>query len=169
MPRKTKPQPAQAPQQAQAKHPGGRPTKYDPAMCEIVIQCGAEGKTLVGMADALNIHRDTLHEWRKSNPEFSDAIRFGLMKSQAWWEEKGRIATFGEVQGFSATAYIFQMKNRFAEDWRDTVKQEITGADGGAIKQQHEGFLDLNLSALSDEELATARALIQKALENEPQ
>jgi len=167
MPRKTKPQPAQAPQQAQAKHPGGRPTKYDPAMCEIVIQCGAEGKTLVGMADALNIHRDTLHEWRKSNPEFSDAIKFGLMKSQAWWEETGRIATFGGVQNFSATAYIFQMKNRFAEDWRDTVKQEITGADGGPIQQQHSGKVAINLKNLTDEELDALEVTLSKAVEGD--
>ena len=43
--------------------------------------------------------------------------------SQGWWEMKGRQATVGEVEGFNATSFIFNMKNRFKEDWRD--KQEV--------------------------------------------
>jgi transposase len=113
--------------------PAGRPTKYDPAMCDTVIQCGRDGKTLVGMADELDINRETLNEWMKIHPEFSDAVKEGLRKSQAWWEDQGRIATFGGVDGFNATSYIFQMKNRFRADWNDTLKSEHSGPDGGAI------------------------------------
>jgi transposase len=110
--------------------PAGRPTKYDPAMCETVIKCGRDGKTLVGMADDLDINRETLNEWMKIHPEFSDAVKEGLQKSQAWWEDQGRIATFGGVDGFNATSYIFQMKNRFRADWNDTVKADLTSSDG---------------------------------------
>ena len=77
------------------------------------------------------------------------------------------IATFGGVQNFSATAYIFQMKNRFAEDWRDTVKQEITGADGGPIQQQHSGKVAINLKNLTDEELDALEATLSKAVEGD--
>lgn len=114
--------------------PAGRPSKYDPAMCDVVIAAGADGKTLAGMAEALDIDRETLNAWREAHPAFSRAVKRGLEKAQAWWEEKGRVATFGGVDGFNATSYIFQMKNRFRDEWNDTVKQEHTGKDGGPIR-----------------------------------
>lgn len=116
--------------------PAGRPSKYDPSFCAIVIAAGEEGKTLAGMAEALDVDRETLNNWRNAHPEFSRAVKRGLQKSQAWWEEQGRIATFGAVDGFNATSYIFQMKNRFREDWNDTVKQEVNAN----VKHEGEGL-----------------------------
>lgn len=105
----------------------GRPSKYDPAFCEVVLATGAEGKTLAGMADALDIDRGTLNEWREAHPEFSRAVKRALEKAQAWWEEQGRVSTFGATEGFNATSYIFQMKNRFRDEWNDTTKTEHSG------------------------------------------
>jgi len=96
-------------------------------MCEMVIAMGEDGKTLAGMADALDVSRDTVNEWRKEYPEFSAAVKRALEKAQAWWEEQGRIATFGGTEGFNATSYIFQMKNRFRDEWNDTIKSEHSG------------------------------------------
>lgn len=112
---------------AKKKGPGGRPTDYDPAMCEVVISCGDEGKTLAEMARAIGVDRSTLADWREQHPEFSRAVKEGLDRAQAWWEEKGRVATFGGFEGFNATSYIFQMKNRFREDWRDRHEVEHSG------------------------------------------
>lgn len=103
-------------------------------MCAVVISAGEEGKTLAGMADALDVDRETLNAWRAAHPEFSRAVKRGLEKAQAWWEEQGRLATFGGVDGFNATAYIFQMKNRFRDEWNDTVKQETKGDQTLTIK-----------------------------------
>ena len=119
--------------------PAGRPSKYDPAFCDVVIAAGEEGKTLAGMAEALDVDRDTINNWREAHPEFSRAVKRGLQKAQAWWEDQGRVATFGGIDGFNATSYIFQMKNRFREDWNDTIKQELTGKDGGAIQTEDKG------------------------------
>lgn len=105
----------------------GRPSKYDPEMCAVVEAAGADGKTLAGMADQLDIDRETLNAWREAHPDFSRAVKRGLEKAQAWWEEQGRVATFGGVDGFNATSYIFQMKNRFREEWSDTHKTEHSG------------------------------------------
>lgn len=105
----------------------GRPSKYKAEFCERVIKCGAEGMTLAEMADDLDIDRSTLSDWVDKHPDFSRAVKRGLEKAQAWWEKQGRIATFGGCDGFNATGYIFQMKNRFKEDWRDKVEQEHSG------------------------------------------
>lgn len=111
--------------------PAGRPSKYDPAFCETVIASGAEGKTLAEIANDLDIDRSTLNEWMEIHPEFSRAVKRALEKAQAWWEGNGRVATFGGFDGFNATSYIFQMKNRFKEDWRD--RHELTGGNGGPL------------------------------------
>jgi len=106
---------------------GGRPTKYDPAFCQTVIECGKQGMTLAEMADALNVNRATVNEWTQQHEEFSSAVKLGLEKALSWWERNGRTATFGSHPGFNATSYIFQMKNRFRDDWRDKVEQEHSG------------------------------------------
>jgi hypothetical protein len=106
--------------------PAGRPTKYKAEMCETVIKAGSQGMTLAEMADILDIDRSTLNDWCEKHEEFSRAVKAGLDKAQAWWERRGREATF-DAQGFSATSYIFQMKNRFKDDWRDKVEQEHSG------------------------------------------
>jgi transposase len=107
--------------------PVGRPTKYDPAICDRVVELGREGFTLAEMAAELDIDRSTLSDWCEKHDEFSRAVKSGLDRAQAWWEKQGRIATFGGCDGFNATSYIFQMKNRFKEDWRDKVDNHTTG------------------------------------------
>jgi transposase len=106
--------------------PAGRPSKYDPAFCEVVIEAGRNGETMAGMAEACDVHRETIREWMEIHPEFSAAVKRGLQISQVEWERKGRLATFGEVPNFNATSYIFQMKNRFKEDWREKLEVEQT-------------------------------------------
>lgn len=109
---------------------GGRPTKYDPKMCERVLECGAEGMGVCEMADELGIHYETFMAYRAKHPQFSEAVKEALRKSQAWWERKGRQATFGGTEGFNATSYIFNMKNRFSEDWKDKRETEHSGNVG---------------------------------------
>lgn len=110
--------------------PVGRPSKYKPEFCDVVIAAGEEGKTLAGMAEACDVYRDTLNDWMDKHPEFSSAVKRGLQKAQVWWEAKGMEATFGGVDGFNATSYIFNMKNRFKEDWRDKHEVDNTSSDG---------------------------------------
>lgn len=107
--------------------PAGRPSKYDPAMCDIVAASGADGKTLAEMAADIGIDRSTLNEWCDLHPEFSRAVKSGLDAAQAWWESKGRQATFGGVDGFNATSFIFNMKNRFKDDWSDQTNLHHSG------------------------------------------
>ena len=118
--------------------PAGRPSKYDPAMCETVIQCGREGMGKAEMAAELDVAYSTFDLWTQEHPEFSEAVKYAQRLSQAWWEKMGRVSTFGGTDGFNATSYIFQMKNRFRADWNDTVKSEHSGPDGGAIIQKIE-------------------------------
>lgn len=108
----------------------GRPSEYDPAICDILDGMGHEGEGMAEAIVACGISRDTFYRWQDLYPEFSDAVKAMKHRSQSWWESQGRKATFGDIPGFNATSFIFNMKNRFKDDWSDTVKNEHTGKDG---------------------------------------
>ena len=63
--------------------PGGRPTLYDPKYPEQARKLALLGATDAQMADVLGISTDTLHEWKKKHPEFSDSIEAGKLKADA--------------------------------------------------------------------------------------
>lgn len=103
-----------------AKGPGGRPTKYDPSYCDIVIEWMEQGYSATAVAGKLRISRSTFYKWAEANPEFSDALNIGRACSQAWWEDKLR--TVAETNEGNASAAIFGVKNRGAEDWLEADK-----------------------------------------------
>ncbi len=100
----------------------GRPTKYDPAMCEQVIELMREGYAKVEVAAELGICKDTLNEWTNDStkPEFSAAIKLGSQLSEAWWMKKGRINL--ENREFNPTLWYMNMKNRHG--WRDRIEEK---------------------------------------------
>lgn len=104
----------------------GRPPKYEPWMLDKIENLMNAGASKVEVAAELGIHRDTLHEWCKSNLEFSDAIKRGEFRSQAWWERQGRISL--KDKEFNSTLWIMNVKNRFREDWSDKTEVNHTGA-----------------------------------------
>ena len=106
---------------------GGRPTKYEPEFCQRVIEYGKEGMSKAEMSANLEITRETFNQYEKEYQEFSDAVKEAINSSQAWWESKGRQAVFNSVN-FNATAFIFNMKNRFKEEWSDKTVTEHQGS-----------------------------------------
>lgn len=110
--------------------PGGRPSLYDPAFCDLVIECGKKGMSKAEMAVEIGIAYSNFDIWTREKPEFQEAVKEAIRQSQAWWESQGRKATFGGTDGFNATSYIFQMKNRFRDDWNDTQKIVGPGPEG---------------------------------------
>ena len=102
----------------------GRPSKYQPWMCDKLIEMMKEGASLKEVAAELGISRETLRNWgdEKSKtycPDFSGTIKKGLELSEAWWERQGRVNLHNK--DFSCVLWYMNMKNRFG--WRD--KQEI--------------------------------------------
>ena len=119
-------------------NPVGRPSKYKPEFCEKVIEWGKEGASKAEIACNLCIHKDTLYEWDKQFPEFSDALKMAVQYSQVSWEKIGKAAVSGTIPNFNATTWIFNMKNRFSEDYKDVIKNENQqlGKDGLPTDQQ---------------------------------
>lgn len=69
-----------------AKNKGGQPTKYKPEYCQGIIDyfnseiTDAKGKyndfpIIAGYAAKIGVNRDTLFEWAKVHPKFSDSLK----------------------------------------------------------------------------------------------
>lgn len=113
-----------------APRPGeGRPSKYDPAYCEAVIEHMREGASLTSFAASIGVSRDTISEWMAVHPEFSVSAKAGKAACGAWWEKVGRsIAMNGGGPGASTVA-IFGMKNMGADDWKESSQIDHRSGD----------------------------------------
>ena len=109
-----------------------------------------DGFSFESFAAKINKNRDSLYEWAKRHPEFSDAKKKGTDQSLLWWEDMGRRGMTGQLARlkktiehkdgkiekeydravFGQSTWIFNMKNR--HNWRD--KTEISGPDGGPLE-----------------------------------
>jgi transposase len=117
---------------------GGRPTKYKPEFCDAIIEMAKTGASKAEMCLDLDIAWSTFQLWQETHEEFSASVKEAERLSQGWWEKNGRIATFGGTQGFNATSFAFNMKNRFKDDWKDKIENELSGKDGKPIETTSE-------------------------------
>ena len=106
----------------------GRPTDYRPEFCEQVIELGRQGKSHAQIAAGLGCSRRVLYLWQAEHPEFMHAIMEARDLAQAWFEDIGQINMLTPTQGFSASLWAKQVSCRFADDYTDKQKQEVTGA-----------------------------------------
>ena len=116
---------------------GGHPSLYDPsAHPRLVFWLAHAGLTLELIADEIGVHVDTVYEWQKVHPEFSEAIKSGKVTP----DDEVEAALLRRAKGFKVTegnkekvvppdtlACIFWLKNRRPAQWRDKhdVAQEV--------------------------------------------
>lgn len=134
-----------------AKHPGGRPTKYNPSYHPAMAKLAAEGgRNDDEIANELRISTATLNNWKIKYPEFLECLRAGkksvddevesalLKKALGFRENAVKIfmpsgapepiyAPFEEYYPPDTTAGIFWLKNRQPERWREKVEQVHSG------------------------------------------
>jgi hypothetical protein len=133
----------------------GQPTKYQPKYCQMLIdhmKSGMSFEAFAGHPDVM-VCRDTLYQWVKDNPEFSDAKRQGSEAARFFLEATGIKGLHGKIKNFNSTVWIFTMKNRC--QWRDKV--------------EHSGAIDTTASTdklkrmMEDPKLAAAALLLAEA------
>lgn len=114
--------------------PVGRPTIYRPIYCKRVIEMGKKGFSKTQMAAKFDVAKSTLQEWEKNFPEFSVALTRAMVHSQAWWEAKGqKCLVMPQGKMFQGNVWGRSMAARFPDDWRESSKTELTGANGDPL------------------------------------
>jgi transposase-like protein len=117
--------------------PMGRPTDYRPEFCEQAVELGAQGKSYAQIGAAFGVARKTLYEWAERYPEFRDALARARDLSLSWWEEQAHTGMWESPEGLRLNPQLWSrsMAARFPDDYRESKKTEITGANGGPIQQ----------------------------------
>ena len=110
----------------------GRPSKYTEEACTKVFDHLASGGSLVAAAGKAGVHKDTLFEWCKVHPTFSDLIKEGKALGVEIWEQ--RLVTQADTNPGNTAAIIFAMKNIYRDDWHDRIVNEMVGKDDGPIE-----------------------------------
>ena len=113
-----------------------RPSDYSPEFCEVVVELGKQGKSLVQIASTLEVVKQTLTNWAELHPEFLAALTQARIHSQAWWEDAGQdnMLLAPGVGTFNGSVWSRSMAARFPEDWRENKGVELSGPNGGPVQ-----------------------------------
>ena len=114
-----------------AKGPGGRPTKYKPEYCQLLIEHMSSGLSYQSFAGKVSVSIETIYDWLKAHPEFLDAKKIGTVKMLEFYESVGVKGMLGEIPNYNLGTWIFNMKNRFRSietgAWKDKHEVEHQG------------------------------------------
>lgn len=130
------------------KNKGGRPTDFYPELGEQILELMTEGLSLTAAAAELNIHRQRVYEWKDRYPQFADDIKLSQGKRQLFLERR---LLNPDATSSIITSTIFALKNASPDDWRE--KQEITGANGGALKFERIEHVIIDVKATDTESI----------------
>ncbi len=107
----------------------GRPSLYRPEYCQKVLELGSVGMSVVEMAAEIGVSRNTMETlWPAAHPEFLEALGEARDRSQAWWENQGRLNLAADK--FQTALYNRSMAARFPRDWRENKAIDHTSSDG---------------------------------------
>ena len=117
------------------KRPVGRPSLYDPAYVDQVIELGKIGKSTEAIGAILGVGTKTLYNWRDEHLEFLHALELAKEYELHWWEDiaQTHMIENKESDKINASIWSRSMAARFPKKYRESVKQEITGADGAPL------------------------------------
>ena len=114
----------------------GRPSKYDPAFCEVAIELGKQGKSTEAIGAKLGVGTATMYRWRDEFAEFREALELAKEFELEWWEEIAQKHMIEEKDAPKLNSSIWSrsMAARFPRKYRESLKQEISGPDGGPLQ-----------------------------------
>lgn len=142
----------------QSTRPIGRPTDYKPEYCEQLVQHMKSGLSFPSFAGSVGVCQETIYEWSRVHPEFLESKRRGLEACRYTWEKIGFAGVTGKLDGFNATTYIFTMKNRFPQEWRD--RHEIDHSGQIEVKDQSSELKERLMALLAEKVALQAQELL---------
>lgn len=106
------------------------PEDYNPDWKEQILKAYRDGNSDVWIrARCFNdriVSDDLWYRWIEEEEDFSRTVKFGKQLSQAWWEEQSKDHASGTNTDANATSLIFNMSNRFKDEWKQRQSVEQT-------------------------------------------
>lgn len=133
-----------------------RPSKYKPEFAAQSLKLCRLGATDKELADFFEVNEDTINEWKKVHPEFSESLKGGkaladaevadkLFKRATGYEHDAvkivanantgqeHVVAYTERYPPDTTAAIFWLKNRRPDIWRDKTESKSTVELNGVV------------------------------------
>lgn len=100
-------------------------SKYDPAMCQTMIEMGKQGASQKMIWSQLGISKATAASYKEKHPEFAEALDLALVHSQSYWESM--LLANLDNKNFNSRLAEIALRGQFASDYKDRVdvKQDI--------------------------------------------
>lgn len=114
----------------------GRPTTYDPALCDKIEGMGKEGLSRWQIASRLGIAPNNLRNWEGAHDEFRAALEIARLDALDYWESLAQnhmVETPGGPK-LNTGLWSRSMAARFPAEYRENSKVEVTGKNDGAIE-----------------------------------
>jgi DNA-directed RNA polymerase specialized sigma24 family protein len=126
----------------------GRPSLYDPANCDRVLELAAEGCGKAEIAAALQVSVKTLNAWVKAHDDFRGAMSRAKDMEYAWWLTAGRKGQF--MRAWNANGWAMQMRNRFRKRFRDRFPAHEEPPKDSVNAEQLRDEMERKLSRIAD-------------------
>ena len=97
--------------------------KFDPKMCDVIIEMGKEGASQKMMWSQLGISKTTAETWKKNHPEFLEALEIALVHAQSYWETQ--LLANVENKNFNSRLVEIALRGQFQQDYRETRDTKI--------------------------------------------
>lgn len=97
--------------------------KYDPAMCDQMIELGKLGSSQKMIWSELGISKNTAETWKKKYPEFAEALDLSLVHAQAYWERE--LLANVDNKGYNSRLAEIALRGQFQQDYRETRDTKI--------------------------------------------
>jgi hypothetical protein len=105
---------------ATKKHPQ---SKYDPKMCEVMIELGKSGASQKMIWSELGISKGTAEAYKKKYPEFAEALDLALVHSQAHWERE--LLANVDNKNYNSRLAEIALRGQFQQDYRETRDTKV--------------------------------------------
>lgn len=142
----------------------GRPVKYDENLGDWAEFLGSKGLSLAQIAFTFGVNRDTLYDWARKYPEFSDSLSRARDAAQNWWEIVGQASLFSDR--FQAGVWNKVVSTRFRRDYTDRKGLPYDPNEPETVMGPGE-MLELDPRDLTEEQKKVLKIAIAKATKQE--
>jgi hypothetical protein len=97
--------------------------KFDPKMCEELIEMGKTGASQKMMFAHIGISSGAAQTFRKNHPEFADALDMAITHAQAYWERE--ILANVNNKAFNSRLVEIALRGQFKGDYGDDRNQKV--------------------------------------------
>ena len=111
---------------------------------DILFRLAEQGRWITDFCREIGISRTAFERWKRDVDGFAEIVETAHAVYQSWWEERGRAAMSMPSREFNSAVWIFQMKCRFPEEWREKSHIETVDATPKAVFVAPDQYQSIN-------------------------